>query len=136
MQDVAGQVGGLGDGRACNVEQVRGGGKQDAVRVATGSGKRPRIVRIPSRVERAVRPEPERVDDMLLLHANHVEVCRHPDAVSRIFASMFIYHAVWYSRRDSFGTFPQQSSESVRDALIDFFLQAMASPCPVALPLR
>ena len=59
-----------------------------------------------------------------------------PVAAGRIFASMFISHSVWYSRRDHFGTFPQQSSESVRDALIDFFLQAMAPPGPAALPSR
>jgi AcrR family transcriptional regulator len=59
-----------------------------------------------------------------------------PVAAGRIFASMFVSHAVWFSRREHFGTFPQQSSESVRDALIDFFLQAMASPCPVSPPPR
>jgi AcrR family transcriptional regulator len=59
-----------------------------------------------------------------------------PVAAGRIFASMFVSHAVWFSRRDHFGTFPQQSSESVRDALVDFFIQAMAAPCPVALPPR
>ena len=57
-----------------------------------------------------------------------------PFAAGRIFASMFISHAVWFSRRDHFGTFPQQSSESVRDALVEFFAQAMAVPSFAPLP--
>ncbi|MEP7343613.1 MAG: TetR/AcrR family transcriptional regulator [Gemmatimonadaceae bacterium] len=59
-----------------------------------------------------------------------------PIAAGRIFASMFVSHAVWFSRRDHFGTFPKQSSESVRDTLVDFFLQAMAVPAPTSLPSR
>lgn len=59
-----------------------------------------------------------------------------PVVAGRIFASIFVSHAVWYSRRDHFGTFPQQSSESVRDALVDFFLQAMAVASPAPVPTR
>jgi AcrR family transcriptional regulator len=51
-----------------------------------------------------------------------------PTAVARIFASMFITHAHWYSRRALFGTFADSSSESVRDAITDFFLRAVAAP--------
>lgn len=53
-----------------------------------------------------------------------------PVAVGRIFTSMFVTNAVWFARRDFFGTFPMESPESVRDGLIDFFLQAIAVPHP------
>jgi AcrR family transcriptional regulator len=53
-----------------------------------------------------------------------------PTPTARIFASMFVTHAHWYSRRALFGTFADTTSESVRDSIADFFLRAIAAPLP------
>ena len=47
-----------------------------------------------------------------------------PVHAARAFAAMFLTHGVWFARRHLFGTFPGESSEAVRDRLIEFFLQA------------
>ncbi|MFN8582225.1 MAG: TetR/AcrR family transcriptional regulator [Gemmatimonadaceae bacterium] len=49
-----------------------------------------------------------------------------PVRAARIFGSMFTTHAVWFERREAFGTFTNESAESVRDSLLDFFLQSLA----------
>lgn len=54
--------------------------------------------------------------------------CTDPVAAARIFGSMFTTHAVWFVRREHFGTFANESSESVRDGLVDFYLQALTTP--------
>ncbi len=60
-----------------------------------------------------------------------------PVIAARIFGSMFTTHAVWFARRDAFGTFTNESSDSVRDNLIDFFLQSMAvAPATTASSTR
>lgn len=51
-----------------------------------------------------------------------------PVMAARVFGAMFSTHAVWFERREAFGTFPNETSESVRDALIDFYLMALAVP--------
>jgi len=53
-----------------------------------------------------------------------------PTPTARIFASMFITHSHWYSRRALFGTFVDTSSEAVRDSITDFFLRAIAASPP------
>jgi AcrR family transcriptional regulator len=54
-----------------------------------------------------------------------------PQFAARVFASMFITHGVWYTRRAQFGTFVSESAEALRDSLFDFFMQAVAAaPAP------
>ncbi|MFN8572960.1 MAG: TetR/AcrR family transcriptional regulator [Gemmatimonadaceae bacterium] len=57
-----------------------------------------------------------------------------PVVAARIFGAMFTTHAVWYARREAFGTFTNESSDSVRDTLIEFFLQSMAVPSATTAP--
>ncbi|MBV6521864.1 MAG: hypothetical protein MNPFHGCM_02008 [Gemmatimonadaceae bacterium] len=57
-----------------------------------------------------------------------------PVSAGRIFAAIFISHAVWFTRREQFRTFSTQSSDSVRDSLVDFFLQALALPSAASNP--